>query len=144
MDVYFGLTRDWNAYGINLLFSKLNEFTYTKRFFENKNYGSSCNEIGFEINVLDTDCYDRKIEKKETLRFMSKRKCMNFQIYLDFEEFVKGNETSKTQQLTDGLYGCILILEKRKIEGFDIDTFKEDLFLYLVARKIINPSIISW
>ncbi|MEA5458233.1 Imm44 family immunity protein [Arcicella sp. LKC2W] len=144
MKIYFGLKHDWNVTAIIPIFKKLDEDIFTTLFFENRQYGNAINEVAFGINVLEYDSYDNIIPNTEKMIYRAKSKSINFQIFLNYEKFVKGDNQSNIEQLIEGFQGCFSILLKRSIKDFDAKLFQKYFFLFLVSREFIDSEAISW
>jgi hypothetical protein len=133
MFISFGLTRDWKVRNITPIFNEFYDFTYTKRFFENREYGIS--ELHFEIYVYE------EYEKKEKILFYRKQSRIQVSIHLNYNQFISGDIIMNIEQLLNSLQISFEKIKKRKIVGFDIEKLQKDFFLYLVARKLIDPEI---
>jgi len=108
----------------------LSDFGY-RRFFEERNYGSSID--GITVVFM---CRDTQLNFKQRIRHSKKEKKIYLDIMLDLDQFKRIEQGEKEKIVAHRLVSEIpSIIAKYKFNDFDIEEFEADLRLWLEKIK---------
>ncbi len=94
-----------------------------RRFFEDKNYGSSLGGI-----VVGLMCHEPSLNLKQRIRLSKKEKIIYVDIMLDYTLFMKIDQNKRNEIVISKIKNEIPpIISKYKFEDFDLLRFENDL-----------------
>ena len=116
-------------------------------FFINKNYGNALHKIVIGIICVNPvfekffkprkPMYTKDKEVREIDIPIEVEKCLEFDIKLGYEDFRNvGNEES-LKLVGKAIVASIPMLDKIRIDDFDVKSFKADLMNFLTSSRII-------
>ena len=98
-----------------------------RKFFENKNYGSSVSAIGVVLM-----CRDPKLDFTQRIRFAKEDKTLYADIMLNYESMVSADEKMRFKLVQKKIVNELpQIVEKYKFEDFNLEVFTKDLVVAL-------------
>jgi hypothetical protein len=111
--------------------SKLTDKLFLSNFFSNRYYGNRSTNLVFTIVCLDEVV-------KQTCRYSKVQNRVNWDIVLNYLDFVCNSEIERKQKLAYEIISSFDILLKYPQLNFDVDSIKKDLFLYFTELKWIT------
>lgn len=111
--------------------SKLTDELLLSVFFSKRFYGNRSTKIVFTIVCLESMV-------KQTCRFSKVENRLNWNIILNYLDFVCNSEQKKKQVLAYEIITSFDIILKYPELNFDVDSIKKDLVLYFTELKWIS------
>lgn len=115
----------WEA-KVDKVIDKIDDTGY-KKFFQEKDYGSSLDAI-----TVILMCQDSDLNLKQRIRFSKKEKKIYLDLMLDLNEFLKIEQNEKEKIVVEKLLNEIpRIISRYKLLDFDIKSFTTDLQFWM-------------
>jgi hypothetical protein len=122
---------EWES-RVDQVLNKFSDLGY-RRFFEERNYGSTLDGITIVFNALPA-----ALHLKQRIRHSKKEKKLYIDIMLDLEQFKQIDQAAREHIMAQKLVTDIPpIVAKYKFEDFDLPRFEADLKKWLKKAGLV-------